>query len=555
MSVYAKLNKIIHSRKYLKYLKDYSKNFRKSLVLLTFIDILLPLLGILTIVLFQKSVDAGVYDNGKSFFIYLIPYAVISISVLFLSSYVSYRRSILNEKMSYKIQNAMFNNFFSQNWRQLTSSHSGDIITKLTRDTSALVSFYNSLLPSFMALIVQLVVAYIIISKYDNMLGLFTLTLTPLVIVINYFFGKKIKPFQNEINENEGNYRSFLTETIQNFTVVKSFQNENHKHNHLIELQNIKLKVIQKKSFLIIFAHLFIQIGFSIMSIIALTWGIYRISLGEITFGVLIAFIQLVSKIQLPIMGLSKLMPKYISVLSAVDRCRDLLGTTPLAQTIHCPSNVPIGIEINNLSFSYSKENKVFEHFNLKIEPNEKVALVGYSGVGKTTLMRLIMNFMTPSVGEINLYSSDTDYKNNIEFYTYVPQSNTLFTGTIKDNLLIGNPNASDEELYEALDHSCAIDYINQLPLKIDTNVGEKGLGFSEGQIQRICIARALLRQAPILLLDEATSALDVETEELLISNLKHYTNKTVVAITHRPSILSIMDRVIYLNEENKLLS
>lgn len=542
------IKKIFNSSKYYVEFKKYSTGFTSSIAILVIANSLIHLYGIAVPVLAKNVIDSAVYYNLDNFTLYLSLFIINVVLTIITGMFMKYRTSVLTERMRNKLQYTFISNLYKTDWNEYSSYHSGDIMTRITRDINAIINFYTGILPSFIAFVLQLLIASYLVFKYDLSLALFALLFTPIVSVMGLLFGRKIKPLQAKINKYEGFYRSNISEMIHNLIIIVSFNHEKHSLKKLEELQEEKVSTVLNLTKTIIKVNTFIEFGFVISSFVILGWGAIKISEGIITFGTYLAISQLVSKIRYPLVQLGKLVPKYVSTLVSIDRCKSFMIDRPNKLEGHVQSKA-LGLKVQNVHFSYKSDSPLIEDISFDIAPKEKVAIIGASGVGKSTLMRLILGILTPNQGTITVYDTDSHLNTN-HYYSYVPQGNTLFTGTISENLKIANEDAKEEEMIEALKHACAYEFINLLPNGLNSNIGERGLGLSEGQLQRICIARALLRNKPILLLDEATSALDQVTEEKVISNIyQHYPEKTMIAVTHRLSILGYVDTIINLED------
>lgn len=540
------IKKLFNSSKYLKELFQSSNGFRIPILVIIFLNILFHVMGVATPLLTKFIIDSAIYKELDNFKLYLFSFGLLMIMTLIMQSFIKYYTSKFTEKMRNHLQKNFMNNLFNLNFNNYSQYHTGDIMTRVTRDINGILSFYSVILPSIFALIIQLFFSMIIILKYDAVLGLYALIIAPFIAIISLLFGKKIKPLQNKINTFEGSYRSTLNEMIQNLTIIKSFEYEDIASVKIDQQQQNRLQLIVNKLKTIVLINGLIDFFYALSSFVVLGLGAYRISQGFITFGMYTAIVQLVAKIRYPVMELTKLIPQYVSILSSLDRCEPFFKEKTIKDNI-ISTEENLGLKIDSLSFGYTSDKFIFKDLNINVKPNEKIALIGASGIGKSTLMKLILNLLTPQNGLITLYNSK-EYENSIHHYTYVPQGNTLFSGSIVENLRVGNPNANIDEMNLALKHACADDFVNNLPLGINTILGENGFGFSEGQIQRICIARALLHSRPIILLDEATSALDQLTEEKLLKNIyENYPNKTLIAITHKVSVLHFIDHIINL--------
>ena len=273
-------------------------------------------------------------------------------------------------------------------------------------------------------------------------------------------------------------------------------------------------------------------------------WGAYSIYSNNFSFGNLTAMLQLFSSIQSPILGLVSSFPQLINALAAIDRLSEIENLTSENYTHKLlDTNSKCNITIKDVSYGYKKDKLILKNISLNIKAGETIALIGPSGCGKTTLIRLILSLIHPNKGSIKINNEElsTNHRNLI---AYVPQGITLFSGTIRENLTFSNYSISDIEIFNALKAACAYKFVNSLDNKLDTIIGERGIGLSEGQAQRLCIARALLKNASILILDESTSALDAESEISVLESIKKLTDKTIILITHRPSALNICDNV-----------
>ena len=296
-------------------------------------------------------------------------------------------------------------------------------------------------------------------------------------------------------------------------------------------------------------SNLVMNLGFSVAYLFTFIWGTYHLSVGLITYGALIAFVQLVAQIQRPARSLVKFIPDIINTLTSGERILEIkeaselgvrseeLGVNPIFQTSNLKFQTTIGIRLSNVTFGYSEERNVLENFSYDFPPTSRTAIMGPTGQGKTTLIRIILGLIQPIQGNVEFYNSQSPLRSPISF-AYVPQGNTLFSGSIRSNLLLASPTATDQQLTEALRMAQA-NFVFRLADGLSSQCGEHGIALSEGQAQRLCIARALLIDAPVLLLDEATSALDPDTEAAVLHNIcTTLTDKTIICVSHRPKVL-----------------
>jgi ABC-type multidrug transport system fused ATPase/permease subunit len=340
-----------------------------------------------------------------------------------------------------------------------------------------------------------------------------------------------------------------MQESLQHKTIVKTLEQSDGMIGRLAKWQEQLFgEVIVRTRFSILSRGL-VSMGFSAGYLTAFIWGVFSIQGGAITFGVMTAFLQLVGRIQRPLADLARMIPTLVSALTSTERLIELeeLPKEPVGDAV-CMEGVA-GVRFSDVSFMYADgEEEVLTHLNEDFAPGSMTAVLGETGAGKTTLIRLILALVRPTAGRVAMYDAEREVEVSPQTRSnlvYVPQGNTLFSGTIRDNLLLGRPDATDEQLWEVLRASCA-EFVLSLPEGLDTKCGEQGGGLSEGQAQRIAIARAILRGKDILLLDEAASALDEATEKALVQNIKaYYKEKTVIWITHRKSIAALCDAVL----------
>jgi ABC-type bacteriocin/lantibiotic exporter with double-glycine peptidase domain len=361
---------------------------------------------------------------------------------------------------------------------------------------------------------------------------------------------------QHQIQAAESRYRSFLLESVHNMLIVKTFEHEQESLKQMEHHQHNKLHWVVKQQLVTIRTSLIMGLGYRIGFFLAFAIGAFKLSAGTTTFGTFTAFLQLVGQIQGPMEGLSRSLPNVIATLASAERLMEFEALHSEAEkTTKTVSNETMtSLNLEHVNFSYEEHMPILSDISLSIKQGEIIAFVGTTGEGKTTFLRLLLALLQPKEGEVYLYDSEHRKKNvssdTRSYFSYVPQGNTLFSGTIAENLRIGRPTATDDELIAAVQNACAWEFIHKLPHGLQTIIGESGHGLSEGQSQRIAIARALLRPSPILLLDEATSALDLNTEwEVLQSIKKMAPQKTCIAITHRLSVIDICDRVYQLSE------
>lgn len=432
--------------------------------------------------------------------------------------------------------------------------HSGELLNRMFSDVSVVVSGIITIVPNAANNLVRIVFAAAVLLSLDVRFGLFFIGAGLFVFAATRFFRPKMKKLHIAVQEREGGVRSFLQETVENLLAVKVFSAEEKMLSRNEENQTRLYRARMRRSAFGVAANAGLGLAFGAGYVFALLWGAAGIYAGTMSYGTLTAVLQLVNQIQSPFAGLSSLFPKYFASCASAERIIELEKMPEEA-----PAEKQLaaedfrGITLDNVCFSYG-ENRVLTNVGIEIKRGELVSLTGISGGGKSTLFLLLLGAYRPDSGEIAFISDKGSFSAGREtrrLFAYVPQGNLLFSGTIAENIAFLKDNAAEEEIRAAADIACAREFIDALPDGMNTAVGENGFGLSEGQAQRIAVARAVLGGAPILLLDEATSALDEQTEARLLKNIAELEGKTVVIVTHRPAALKICGKHLLLKDGN----
>jgi len=550
--------KFIHisNKELLKHLFSYSKGYRLKILFLTLLRAINSLATIGIALLTKDIIDSAINHELSTAYTLGAIIIIGLILKLILSKYTSVYSTKVGEIMHNELQYKVIQSFYNNQWLFMSQFKTGDLITRATNDVSKVKRIFLSTFPSIVSLLTQLITAFIILSSYDRLIAFIAFILGPTTVSISWILGHKLKALQYEIQDSISELKSYITESIQNIDLIQSFDIKEASLNKLNQYQILKRKLVFKKAIFSAIAKGLIDFGFTIGFLGAILLGAYKLYKGEISFGTFTAFSQLVTHIQSPIYGLSKKLPSILTVLSSVERIVvfDSLDKATSNSTDSIIDKDLLNLNFKNVSFAYKEDFNIIDDINLSINTGEKIALVGTSGEGKTTILRLIMALLEPTQGQIILSSKSKIMPISSEtrkYFSYVPQKNSLFFGTIQENLLLANNNAEYITLINALKTACIFDYISTLPDGINTIIGERLGGLSEGQAQRICIARALIHNTPFLILDEATSALDIETEKNIIANIsKYYADKTLIVVTHKTEILNYCDQVYQLNSK-----
>ncbi len=477
--------------------------------------------------------------------------AIIIIAQIAISQSIRWIKATLGVRAVNRTQQAFFKHLLSAEWQNLQKFHTGDITNRMQRDATEVSLFITESLPNFLTTIVKFLGAFVFLYAMDKQLALVVVVILPLFIIISKLYIKKLRTLTHMVRTLESSIQSFLQESLQHALVIKTLLGTNHA-SECLHLKHADLQhKVRHKTLYTTATSTLLNLGFATGYFLTFCWGAHSLQQGLITYGSLMAFVQLVGQVQGPIRTLTGFVPQFVGLATAIERLSELQAL-PLEPTTAAPppaQTSPLGIRISGLHFAYPDSTKpLFTDYNLNIPPGSKVAIVGETGAGKTTLIRLLLALLSPERGSIELYDNTKRLPLSATtrtYFSYLPQGNTLLSGTLRENLLMANPRATDAELYHALNLACA-DFVHTLPRGLETPTGEQGGGFSEGQAQRICIARTLLRRSPIVILDEATSALDEATEARILAGLKaHLDDATLLFITHRPAVLSLCDSVV----------
>lgn len=429
--------------------------------------------------------------------------------------------------------------------------HSGDLTTRLKEDVRIVTACITRSLPSVLITLTQFVGAFLLLLSFSQRLAWIIVFILPLFIIFSKILGKRLKHMTQDIRRNESLIQSHLQENLQHKVLLQALEAEERSEDKLSGLQERMYgKVVQRARFTLTSKSV-LSAGFATGFVVAFLWCCLNLQNGHITFGLMTAFLQLVAKIQGPTARLAELLPGFIHASASIDRLFEIERMVIVEK--HNPvqlTGVP-GIRFDQVDYSYpDKDHDAVRSFSYDFTPGSHTALVGPTGAGKTTLFRLILALIRPQKGEIRLYNDKEETEVSADtrhLMTYVPQGNTLQSGTIRENLLLACPSATDADLQEAL-HTAVADFVYTLPEGMDTPCGERGYGLSEGQAQRIAIARGLLKDAPVLLLDEVSASLDEATAALLFQRLtSKYADRTLILITHRPSSTNYFPQVIHL--------
>lgn len=465
-------------------------------------------------------------------------------------------KNILGIKAQNRMQQRMLDRILRSEWRGKEKRHSGDVLNRLEFDVNNVVNFLTETVPNTLSVLALFIGSFCYLFSMDPWLAAIIVFMLPVFILSSKVYVGHMRKLTRQVRNSDSKVQSVLQETIQHRMLIKTMEKDEAMVDRLEGMQSELRHNVVKRTKFSVFSNLILNFGFALGYLTAFLWSALRMSAGTLTFGGMTAFLQLVAKIQGPARNLTKLVPAFVSVFTAAERLMEL-EENPLeeqGEPIYLnKAEGGVGIKFSNVTYAYDDgKRNVIDNLTFDFKPNSCTAILGETGAGKTTIVRLILALLHPVKGNVTIYNKveEKDISPRIRCnLVYVPQGNTLLSGSIRDNLRMGRLNATDEEMYAALDKACA-GFVKELPDGLATNCAEAGGGLSEGQAQRIAIARALLREGCVMIFDEATSALDPETERTLLKNLLGEHSHTIIFITHRPAVVDYCDNVLRIGNE-----
>lgn len=545
-----------------KWILHYSVRYRWTIFFYTFLGTVSTSLGLLSSIAGKYLIDIVTgYQMNKAGMIFGVMAGSFAVSLI-LNGGISRIMVKLNTNISNDIRADLFEQILDVSWLELNKYQNGDMLSRFNQDIETVGSNAVSWLPAVVIAFYHFLATFLVLFYYDKVMAGIALGSAPFVVLMSQFMMKKQRDCQKKVREMSSRMMTFEAETFYNMDMIKSLGISLHCSTCLKKLQEQYKKITLDYNLFSIKTKAVLSVLGMAIQFTAFGYCLFRLWTHAITYGTMTLFLQQRNSLSGAFQNLVSIIPSFLNSSVSAHRLREL---TELPKEIHSIQNQKdlfltkggLEVRLENVTFSYTKGKQVFRESDFCACPGEIVALVGTSGEGKTTLLRLILGLIEPDTGKAILKAQDkTEQKLNADTrvcFSYVPQGNTLLAGSIAENLSIAKEGASREEMKTALEMACAWEFVKKLPEGLETKLGERGKGLSEGQSQRIAIARALLRNAPVILLDEATSALDEETEKKLLKNiLEKAPEKTCIVTTHRPGVLRLCRRV-YRVEDGKI--
>ena len=541
--------------KYVRWLWQSMQGIRWNTLVRVVIGITQVALGLLMVWLSRRFIDVTIRTGSNRELVWMIVALVATVlGGILLRQLYFYMSTMANTKQTNTLRLRVFSRMFARKLYSDHEIHSGDVTSRLSKDISMVGDASTNLLPQMIVTLVQLLGAFLLLHSMDRTLAWALLLLTPLAVGFGKIIARPLRKMTLDIRQDESRIQMQVQEGMEHNATLRSLGSEQWVTDRLDNLQGSLMSHVKRRTRFTVGARLILAASFGLGYLLAFVWGGLQLRAGAITFGVMTAFLQLVSQIQNPILTLLNMVPQAIHTTASIDRLEELLQLERESTGDRAAAPVfpgVAGIRVEDLSFRYATgDRQVFTHFSHDFAPGSKTALMGHTGIGKTTLFRLMLSLVQPDMGSLTLYDGAQERPVSPETradFVFVPQGNTLMSGSVRFNLQLAKPDASEEELRAAL-HTATADFVFDLPAGLDTDLGERGVGLSEGQAQRIAIARGLLRPGSILLLDEISASLDEATERELFSRLfAACPDRTMLFITHRPAVAALCDSTLKL--------
>lgn len=540
----------------LKWIFKNSKKYIPHMILLSLISAVSSLCYVALALLTKQIIDIATKEiNGSFVPLFLGLFLVIALEIAFYITR-SHLSAHISARLDMQYKNSILDKYIDVSYGELKKYHSGEALNRFTSDIEIVVTGFVKIVPNLVGFASKILAGIIVLLIMNSTIGLICMILGVIILIAGKLVGTVYKKLHKACQKALGITKGFIQECIQNIVVIKTFSNKSSVLSHLDQRTEEQYKLKIKRNWVSVFISAGLFTVFTGGYYLALCWGAGSIYYGTITVGTLMAFLQIISMIRTPLFNVSGIVPQIFSTIASAERLIEVETLKPEQKQLKLDAkkvyNDLKSIKAQNLTFNYEDGKKIINNSSFKIKKGEIVVISGSSGVGKSTLFRLLLGLYEKTSGKLYLEcETDIDISaSSRKLFSYVPQGNLILSGSIKDNITFGNCGATKEQIENAARCANIYDFVSGLPNGFDTYLGEGGAGLSEGQIQRIAIARAIISPAPIILLDECTSALDAENEKKILKNIKELKNKTVLLISHKPAALEVCDRTLTVNDD-----
>lgn len=531
---------------YIKWLWRAAEGLRGRIALQAVVGVLHVVVSLFYVWVCKQLVDIATSRAEGNMYLFIGLMLACIITQILLSTYVS-RMEVESEiDMKIRLRHRLFSHIMDSRWVDGGRLHSGDVMNRLSDDVNNIANTLCLVVPQTAVTCIQFVAAVCFLAVLDYRLALVVVVILPFFMVLSRLYARRVRSYTKDIRDVDSRVQTHIQEYMHHRALVSSMEYTPRVVEDLDMMQaDLREKVMRRTDFTL-YSRKMIQAGFSGGYMAAFVWGVYLLRAGA-SYGMMTAFMQLAGQVQRPMLELSRQLPSFIHVTTAIDRIVELINL-PLEERGAEHLGSEVGIRMEGVNFAYRDGEDILRDFSYDFSAGSITAILGHTGAGKSTLVRIMLGFVEPQSGRAEMYNAERSVtlspltRCNV---AYVPQGNSLVSGTIRSNLLLGNPSASDEQLREALRVAVA-EFVYELPQELDTPCSESGVGLSEGQAQRIAIARGLLRERSVIILDEPTASLDCDTEQLLLQRLAEYAHsRTMIIITHREATAGLCDGVV----------
>lgn len=536
--------------KTLKWIFTKTKSQMVNFVVLNAMNVGYSVLSIYMILISKHVIDAATMGTIGDLKKYVMQLVIVSLIGIALKAILASIDAVTRAKLEMSFKQDVLHTILTRNYEKVSKFHSGELMTRIVSDVNIVIDTLVSLIPNVLSMVAKLICAVVLLFQISQEFVAILLGGGIVLFVVVNLFKPYWKKVHKKMQEAAANVRLFFQEVFENLLVVKIFEAEDAISQKALELQETKYEIQMKRRSLAIASGTGFNIIFQVTYLYSLIWATYHLYLKHITVGGLTSIVQLISQVQSPIIGLSRSFQNMFGMIGSAERMMELesLATDLLLEDVdgeRLYSELE-RIVVENVNFTY-KNKRIFDRVNFEVKKGEIVAIYGESGIGKSTLLKLILGILSKDDGDVYFALPNGEKKavgnDTRNLFAYVPQGKFILSGTIRENICFVNPEVTEEVLQEALEVSDCTKFIKELPEGLETKIGERGSGLSEGQLQRVALARAMVSGAPILILDEVTSSLDSQTEEKVLHHIKNLHNRTCIIVTHRNSISGICDR------------